>query len=158
QLATVTVSATGEQLAAKVIRVGVLSSSSASSSTTTQASSAVAYPVTLRLTQHSAKLKPGMTASADIVTAQSSGLTIPTQALRGTTVTLSGGTTTRVTTGVAGDSTTEITSGLKAGDKVVITSTSAAASASASPSAQRNNGLNQGGFGGPPPSGAGGFG
>ncbi len=70
-----TVSATGEKLAAKVVKVGVLSSSSSSTSTTgsssSSSSSAVAYPVTLRLTQTSSKLKPGMTASADIVTEQS---------------------------------------------------------------------------------------
>jgi multidrug efflux pump subunit AcrA (membrane-fusion protein) len=178
QMATVTVSATGEELSAKVVDVGVLSSSSStasSSSTGTAASSsssssAVAYPVTLRLTQTSADLKPGMTASADIVTSQSTGLTVPTQALRGTTVTLASGTTTRVQTGVAGDSTTEIVSGLKAGDKVVVTSTSAAAGANSTSSDQTSTaqqglqgaggGFPGGGTGGPPagggvPSGAG---
>jgi multidrug efflux pump subunit AcrA (membrane-fusion protein) len=179
QMATVTVSSTGEKLAAKVIDVGVLSASSTTASTTGAAStssssaSAVAYPVTLRLTQASSQIKPGMTASADIVTSQSTGLTIPTQALRGSTVTLVAGATqtpTRVQTGVAGDSMTEITSGLKAGDKVLVTSTSATAGASTSSTAatQRSgqNGLQgAGGFrggggatGGPPAGGPPGMG
>jgi hypothetical protein len=159
QMATVTVSATGEKLAAKVIDVGVLSSSSTSSETgasSSSSTSAVSYPVTLRLTQTSADIKPGMTASADIVTSQSTGLTVPTQALRGNTVTVVDGTkqtTTRVQTGVAGDSTTEIVSGLKAGDKVLVTSTSAAAGATATGSSgqsgasqqQRLQGLQGGG-------------
>jgi multidrug efflux pump subunit AcrA (membrane-fusion protein) len=159
QLATVTISATGEQLAAKVIDVGVLSSATTTDSTTTQQStSAVSYPVTLRLTQKGKGIKPGMTASADIVTAQSTGLTVPTQALRGSTVTLADGTTRRVTTGVAGDSVTEITSGLSAGDKVTVTSTSAAAGASSTPAQstqQRANGFGGGGMpaGGPPAGG-----
>ena len=60
--------------------------------------------MTLRLTQSSDALKPGMSASADIVTAQSTGLTVPTQALRGSTVTLATGATKQVKTGIAGDS------------------------------------------------------
>ncbi|WP_084286358.1 efflux RND transporter periplasmic adaptor subunit [Solirubrobacter soli] len=168
QLATVTVSATGEELAAKVIDVGVLSSSSSSDSgaTSSSSSSAVAYPVTLRLTQTGKDLKLGMTASADIVTSQATGLTVPTQALRGNTLTLSTGATARVQTGVKGDSTTEIVSGVKAGDKVVVTSTSAAAGAGATgsdsatqqPSQVQNGGFGAGGFGGgtggPPAGGA----
>jgi multidrug efflux pump subunit AcrA (membrane-fusion protein) len=170
QPATVTVSATGEELAAEVIDVGVLSSSSSSDTGTTggatssSSSTAVAYPVTLRLTQTSKGLKPGMTASADIVTAQSTGLTVPTQALRGSTLTLSSGATARVQTGVKGDSTTEIVSGVKAGDKVVVTSTSAAAGAnatgtgsSAQQQSQGQSGLSGafgGGTGGPPAGGA----
>jgi macrolide-specific efflux system membrane fusion protein len=167
QLATVTVSATGEELAARVIDVGVLSSSSSTSTTGTAASSsssAVAYPVTLRLTQTSAKIKPGMTASADIVTSQATGLTVPTQALRGNTVTLASGSTSQVQTGVAGDSTTQIVSGLKAGDEVVVTSTSATAGASStgrsSTTQQGTQGLQGagggfrgGGTGGPPAGG-----
>jgi macrolide-specific efflux system membrane fusion protein len=174
QMATVTVSATGEKLAARVTQVGVLASSSSSSSQSTTSSSsstAVSYPVTLRLTQTGTGLKPGMTASADIVTGQSTGLTVPTQALHGSTVTVVANgvsTTRRVQTGVAGDSTTEIVSGLKAGDKVLVTSTSAAAGAGASASASQTGqspalgGQRPGGFGGAAgggvPSGAGGFG
>jgi macrolide-specific efflux system membrane fusion protein len=175
QMATVTVSATGEKLAARVTQVGVLASSSSSSSsssapstTSSSSSTAVSYPVTLRLTQTGTGLKPGMTASADIVTGQSTGLTVPTQALHGSTVTVVANgvsTTRRVQTGVAGDSTTEIVSGLKAGDKVLVTSTSAAAgaSASASPSGLPSaaGGQRPGGFGaggGMAPGGAGAIG
>ncbi len=176
QIATVTVSATGKEYSARVVDVGVLSSSSSSSSATgSSTSSAVAYPVTVRLTHASADIKPGMTASADIVTSQSTGLTVPTQALRGSMVTVVSGTTqtpTRVTTGVTGDSVTEITSGLKQGDKVLVTSTSAAAGAASSGSqgsqqSQQQTGIGGGGFpggaagagfGGPPAGAAPGMG
>jgi multidrug efflux pump subunit AcrA (membrane-fusion protein) len=158
QLATVTVSATGEKLAAKVVDVGVLPSSDTSSSTSTGTSSssssgAVSYPVTLRLTQTSSKLKPGMSATTDIVTAQTTGLTVPTQALHGSTVTVVANgaqTPTRVQTGVTGDSTTEVTSGLKAGEQVLVTSQAATAGASATgTNAQATGtGTRPGGFGG----------
>jgi hypothetical protein len=105
-----------------------------------------------------------MTASADIVTSQSTGLTVPNQALHGSTVTVvSNGTqkTVRVQTGVVADSVTQIVGGLKAGDQVLVTSTSASAGASAAssgaqPATGRAGGV-QGGFGGgggAPPSGA----
>ena len=95
QTATVTVSASGEQLAARVLEVGVVTASSSETSdtagaATSSSSGAVSYPVTLRLTQTSDTIKPGMTATADIVTAESEGLTVPTQALRGSMVTLAG--------------------------------------------------------------------
>jgi multidrug efflux pump subunit AcrA (membrane-fusion protein) len=161
QMATVTVDATGDTLAARVTSVGVLSSSSTttasdgSGDTSASSGSAVAYPVTLRLTQSSTALKPGMSASADIVTAQASGLTVPTQALRGSTVTLANGSTEQVQTGIAGDSTTQIVSGLSEGDKVVITSRTATATATTT-SATQSRGLGNGGGGGlngPPPGG-----
>ena len=64
QSATVTVNAaSGEQFAARVSHIGVLSSSSSGGS-----SSAVSYPVTLTLTQTGKALKSGMSATADIVT------------------------------------------------------------------------------------------
>ena len=127
QSASVTVNAaSGEKYAAHVSLVGVLPSSSSSSS-----SSAVSYPVTLTLDQGGVKLKPGMSATADIVTAQASGITIPTQALNGNTVTVvrdGKRTTQQVQAGVAGESTTLITSGLQVGDQVVVRSQSASAS------------------------------
>jgi multidrug efflux pump subunit AcrA (membrane-fusion protein) len=153
QMATVTVSATGDEYAATVTEVGVLAASDSASS------GAVSYPVTLALTQSGAGLKPGMTASADIVTSQARGLTVPTQALRGETVTVVEGTTqtpTRVQTGVAGDATTQIVSGLKAGDKVLVTSTSAAAGASAAPTTTQprmGGGFPGAGTAGPPAGG-----
>jgi multidrug efflux pump subunit AcrA (membrane-fusion protein) len=126
QPATVTVNAaSGEQFAARVADIGVLSSSSSSGSS----SSAVSYPVTLSLDQSSKSLKAGMSATADIVTSQVTGLAVPSQALSGSTVTVEAAdgsqTTQRVQTGVVGDATTQVISGLKAGDKVVVRSAAA---------------------------------
>jgi macrolide-specific efflux system membrane fusion protein len=174
QAATVTVNAAGsDELAAKVLSVDLLSasSSSSSSSSTTGSSSsasAVSYSVTLELTQSSSRLKSGMSATAAIVTSQTSGLVVPTAAIQGNTVTVTrnGVTSARqVQTGVAGASVTQVTSGLTAGEQVVVTSASAAAGASASTTSsssssgsqqQSGSGLTgalgggSGGTGGPP--------
>jgi multidrug efflux pump subunit AcrA (membrane-fusion protein) len=141
QPATVTVNAaSGEQFAARVTDIGVLSSSSGSAT-----SSAVSYPVTLSLDQTGKALKAGMSATADIVTSQVTGLAVPSQALTGSTVTVEGAdgarTTQQVQTGVVGDSTTQIVSGLKAGDRVVVRSAAAALGAAAGGSDQLNNAL-----------------
>jgi hypothetical protein len=141
QPATVTVNAaSGEQFAGRVADIGVLSSSSSSGSS----SSAVSYPVTLSLDQTAKSLKAGMSATADIVTSQVTGMAVPSQALSGSTVTVEAPdgtqTTERVQTGVVGDSTTQVVSGLKVGDKVVVRSTAAALGA-ASGSDQVNNAL-----------------
>jgi hypothetical protein len=129
QPATVTVNAaSGEEFAARVTHIGVLSSSSGGGSS----SSAVSYPVTLTLDQTSEHLKAGMSATADIVTSQVSGIAVPSQALSGSTVTVedkNGKRSTRqVQTGVVGDSTTQIVSGLSVGDTVVIRSSTPTAS------------------------------
>ena len=148
QPATVTVNAaSGEEFAAKVTDIGVQSSSSSSSSS----SSAVSYSVTLTLEQSSTHLKEGMSASAEIVTAQASGLTVPTQALTGNRVTLirdGKRFTQQVQTGVAGDSTTQIVSGLKAGDQVVVRSSTATSSSSSSSQSQSQSGNSRTGLGG----------
>jgi multidrug efflux pump subunit AcrA (membrane-fusion protein) len=170
QVATVTVNAaSGQQFAAKVTHIGVLSSSSGGGSS----SSAVSYPVTLTLDQTGKGLKVGMSATADIVTDEVTGVAIPSQALSGSSVTVEDKdgkqTTQRVQAGVVGDSTTQIVSGLNVGDKVVIRSAAATAGAgAASGSNQINNalrnrvggggglgggGLGGGGFGGGPPGG-----
>jgi multidrug efflux pump subunit AcrA (membrane-fusion protein) len=158
QQATVTVNAaSGAQFAARVQRVGVLSSSSSSSG-------AVSYPVTLRLSQTDSKLKAGMSATADIVVSQASGVTVPSQAVQAGSVTLVRNgrrTTQRVQTGVVGDSSTQILSGLKAGDEVVVRSASAAAGAAAGSAASSTGDAGRGrGIGGavPTPGGGGGFG
>jgi multidrug efflux pump subunit AcrA (membrane-fusion protein) len=169
QPATVTVNAaSGEEFAARVTDIGVLSSSSGSGSAT----SAVSYPVTLTLDQTGKGLKAGMSATADIVTSQVTGIAVPSQALVGSTVTVEAAdgtqTTQRVQTGVVGDSTTQVVSGLKVGDEVVVRSAAAALGAAAGGSDQLNNairsrlgagglggGLGGGGFGG---AGAGGGG
>ena len=160
QPATVTVDAVpGLKLSGHVAALGVLSSAAS----TTSSSTAVAYPVTIVLDQASKTARAGMSASADIVVAQVSGLTVPTQAVTRSSVTLVQNgehVTTPVQTGVAGDSTTQIVSGVKAGDAVYVESPSAAAGAAAtgssSTNAQQNGrtGLGGGGFGG----GGGGFG
>jgi hypothetical protein len=139
-----------------VTSIAVLPSSSSSSSSGT-GSSAVSYPVELTLDQTSQKLKAGMSASADIVVAQATGLVIPTQALQGSTVTVERDgkrSTQQVQAGVAGDSTTQILSGLKAGDQVIVTSTTAGAATATGPGAG-NAGR---GFGGGPGPGGGGLG
>jgi multidrug efflux pump subunit AcrA (membrane-fusion protein) len=159
QAATVTVNAaSGEQFAAHVTAIGVLPSSSGSSS-------AVSYPVTLLLDQSSNSLKAGMSATADIVTAETSGITIPTQALTGTTVTVvqNGKQSARtVTTGLTGDSTTQIVSGLSAGDQVVVRSAVVTPSTTSAAGQQSRGfgggGFGGGGFGGGARPGAGGFG
>jgi multidrug efflux pump subunit AcrA (membrane-fusion protein) len=152
QPATVTVNAaSGEQFAARVTDIGVLSSSSSSGS-----SSAVSYPVTLSLDQTAKGLKAGMSATADVVTSQVTGIAVPSQALSGSTVTVDAadGTETpqAVQTGLVGDSTTQVVSGLKVGDKVVVRSTAAALGAAAGGSDQINNAirsrLGAGGLGG----------
>jgi multidrug efflux pump subunit AcrA (membrane-fusion protein) len=159
QPATVTVNAaSGEQFAARVTDIGVLSTSSGGSS------SAVSYPVTLTLDQTGKALKAGMSATADIITSQVSGIAIPSQALSGSTVTVeqNGKQTTRqVQTGVVGDSTTQVLSGLNVGETIVVRSTTAAAGAAASGANQLNNALSgrlgRGGFGGGGFGGGGGF-
>ena len=86
-----------------------------------------------------------MSATADIVTSQVTGLAVPSQALTGSTVTVEAAngtqTTQRVQTGVVGDSTTQIVSGLKAGDKLVVRSAAAAPGAAAGGSDQLNNAI-----------------
>ncbi|HEY7621878.1 MAG TPA: hypothetical protein VH834_19035 [Solirubrobacteraceae bacterium] len=154
QAATVTVNAaSGEEFAAHVTHIGVLSSSSSGGSS----SSAVSYPVTLTLDQTGRHLKAGMSATADIVTSQVTGIAVPSQAVSGSTITVvaNGKQTTRqVQTGVVGDSTTQIVSGLKAGETIVVRSTSAAAGAAGSGANQANNAISRfgrngfGGFGG----------
>jgi hypothetical protein len=149
--ATVTVDAVpGLKLSGHVSAVGVVASSSSSSS------GAVSYPVTIVLDQGSSSAKAGMSASADIVVSQVSGLSVPTQAVSVSSVTLVRNgkhVTTPVQTGVVGDSTTQIVSGVKAGDEVYVESPSAAAgaaatgSASSSPQGGARTGAG-GGFGG----------
>jgi multidrug efflux pump subunit AcrA (membrane-fusion protein) len=139
--ATVTVNAaSGEEFAARVSEIGVLSSSSGSGS-----SSAVSYPVTLTLDQTSGHLKAGMSATADIVTSQVTEIAVPSQALTGSTVTVEAAdgtqTTQRVQTGVVGDSTTQIVSGLKVGNRLVVRSAAAALGAAAGGTDQLNNAI-----------------
>jgi multidrug efflux pump subunit AcrA (membrane-fusion protein) len=142
--ATVTVNAaSGEEVAGKVVSIDVLAGASSSAG----ASSAVSYPVTIALTQTTKGLKAGMSATAEIVTGQAEGVVVPNQALQGGMVTVvkdGARSRRRVQTGVAGDASTQVVSGLSAGDRVVVTSPSAAAGAAASRSGGTSNATQNG--------------
>jgi len=91
----------------------------------------VTYTVTVVLDNRASKVKPGMSADVDVVTAKSVGaVNVPTSALsstaRGSTLTVRrGGQDVRVSvvTGVQGDSTTQVVTGLSAGATVVLPAT-----------------------------------
>ena len=92
-----------------------------------------------------------MSATADIVVSRVTGLAVPSQALRGSTVTVERDgerTTQRVQTGVVGDSSTQVVSGLNAGDKVIVTSTSALSGQTAAGGGQQQTRTGFGGAGG----------
>jgi multidrug efflux pump subunit AcrA (membrane-fusion protein) len=118
--ATATISALpGVTLGAKVIAID---------STATTVSNVVTYNVTFALTGSNARLKPGMTADVDVITAErDNALHVPTTAVTGSganarvTVLRNGRqASTPVVAGLKGDDATEITSGLRAGDTVVL--------------------------------------
>jgi RND family efflux transporter MFP subunit len=118
QPATVSVNAVpDEKLAGRVTHIGLLSSTS---------NDVVSYPVTIVVKQRAPGIRPGMTATAEVVIAQVQGVvTVPSRAVTGNSVTVKQGgkdVQKQVTTGVVGDSTTEIVSGLRAGDQVVLPS------------------------------------
>ena len=141
----------GLRLTGRVTSVGLVPDS--------DSGSAVTYPVTITLDEGARRARAGMTAGVRIVTANASGVVVPSQALSGPTVTLvKDGTRTvaRVSLGLAGDERTVVESGLSAGDQVVETSASAMAGANATPqsSTATTNGRFPGGGRFP---GAGGF-
>jgi macrolide-specific efflux system membrane fusion protein len=115
QPATVTIEALeGRKLAAHVLSVATLPTSS---------SGVVSYDVTFQLDQLEGGLKPGMSATAEVVVKQAEGVNIPTTAISAGTVTVvHDGTQTRrrVVTGLAGNSSTIILSGLSAGEQIVL--------------------------------------
>jgi RND family efflux transporter MFP subunit len=116
QPATVSVNALpDEKLAGRVTHIGLLSSES---------NGVVSYPVTIVVKQSAPGLRPGMTATAEVVIAQSQGVvTVPSRAVSGNSVTVKEGgkdVQKQVTTGLVGDSTTEIVSGLQPGEQVVL--------------------------------------
>lgn len=121
QPATVTVNALSNvELAAHVTNVSLLASSTSSVTT---------YNVTLDLDQNNSQVKPGMSATAQVVVSQATGaVSVPTTAISRTagqsTVTVQKNgkdVVTPVVTGVVGDSTTQILSGVNPGDQIVIT-------------------------------------
>jgi multidrug efflux pump subunit AcrA (membrane-fusion protein) len=125
QPATVTVEAlASHKLAAHVESVATLSTTS---------SSVVSYDVTFGLDQSESGLKPGMSASAEVVVKQAEGVNVPTSAITGESVTvIRGGKQERkvVTTGLAGNSSTIVLTGLKAGEEVALPAASTTSSSS----------------------------
>jgi HlyD family secretion protein len=115
QPATVTIEALeGLKLAAHVVSVATLPTSS---------SGVVSYDVTFQLDQLENGLKPGMSATAEVVVKQAEGVNVPTSAITADTVTVvHDGTQTsrRVVTGLAGNSSTIILSGLSAGEQIIL--------------------------------------
>jgi multidrug efflux pump subunit AcrA (membrane-fusion protein) len=115
QPATVTIEALeGLRLAAHVVSVATLPTSS---------SGVVSYDVTFQLDQLESGLKPGMSATAEVVVKQAEGVNVPTSAITADTVTVvHDGTQTRrrVLTGLAGNSSTIVLSGLAAGEQIVL--------------------------------------
>ncbi|MCL2770528.1 MAG: biotin/lipoyl-binding protein [Solirubrobacterales bacterium] len=115
QTATVTVEALeGAKLAAHVESVATLPTSN---------SGVVSYDVTFQLDQLAPGLRPGMSASAEVVVQQEEGVTVPSSAISGGTVTVvRDGRDVRVpvVTGLAGASSTIVLSGLRAGEAIVL--------------------------------------
>jgi multidrug efflux pump subunit AcrA (membrane-fusion protein) len=151
QPATVTVEAlAGRKFAAHVSEVAILSTSN---------SGVVSYDVTFKLDQMEGALKPGMSASAEVVVKQAEGINVPTSAITADTVTVMRAgkqVRERVTTGLAGDSSTIVLSGLKAGQTIVLPSATTGTSSRGSTGGSRlgsGGGLGGAGFGaggGPP--------
>jgi macrolide-specific efflux system membrane fusion protein len=157
QPATVTIDAlTGVQLAAHV---------SAISTVGTTSSGVVSYDATLTLDQTDSQVKPGMSASASVIVSQAEGVTVPNQAVSGssslaTVNLLRNGKTVpqQVVAGLRGDSRTQIISGLKAGDQLVITITLPSLGSGTSTTPSGSSGTLGGGRFGGGGLGAGGFG
>ena len=141
QVATVTIEAlNGRKVGAHVLSVGQVPTSS---------SGAVSYDVTFQLDQEAEGLKVGMSATAEVVVAQAEGLNVPTSAVKAGSVTiLHNGKqeARRVSTGLAGDSSTIVLSGLRAGETVVLPTTSS--SSASSLSSRLGSRLRGGGLGG----------
>jgi multidrug efflux pump subunit AcrA (membrane-fusion protein) len=152
QSATVTLDAlAGVELAAHVSSISLVGSTS---------SSVVSYDATLTLDQNDNRVKPGMSASASVITGQASGVTVPNAAVTGTgslgTVTLDKNgkdVTQQVVVGLRGDSRTQIISGVSAGDQLVITIALPSLSSTSTSGSSGSGTLGGGGLGG-----AGGFG
>jgi multidrug resistance efflux pump len=145
QPATVTIEALeGLKLAAEVVSVATLATSN---------SGVVSYDVTFQLNQTGSGVRPGMSASAEVVVKQAEGVNIPTSAISGGAVTVvRRGKHIRqtVVTGLAGNATTIILSGLKAGDEIALplASTSSATSLTSKLAGRAGGGALGGGGGG----------
>jgi multidrug efflux pump subunit AcrA (membrane-fusion protein) len=130
----------------------------------TSSSGVVNFTVTLELDHQDGRLRPDMTATADIATQVAENvLTVPVAAVKSDNgskyVVVMNGTqqvNTPVTVGVSDDSYTEIKSGVSEGAVVVTGSTTSTSSSSSSSSDTRGGGFMMGGptGGGTPPAGA----
>lgn len=143
QIATVTIEALeGRKLAAHVSEVAILSTSS---------SGVVSYDVTFQLDQMEAGLKPGMSATAEVVVKQAEGVNVPISAVSAGSVTVVRGgkdVRQRVVTGLAGNSSTIVLSGLEAGETVVLPQASSTGSSATSLTSRLGSRLGGGGGGG----------
>jgi membrane fusion protein, macrolide-specific efflux system len=146
QIATVTVEALeGRKLAARVGEVAILSTTN---------SGVVSYDVTFELNQMESGLKPGMSATAEVVVKQAEGVNVPTSAISGGAVTVVQNgkqVRRRIVAGLAGNSSTIILSGLTAGERIalpVATSTGSTSSSSRTGSGSSRTGGLGGGLGG----------
>ena len=153
QMATVSITAlSGVELAGHVTAISPLG---------TDSDGVVSYDVTVTVTQSNAKVLPGMSATASIVTAQAQGVTVENDAITGVgsdaTVELvknGKAVSTPVVVGLKGSSRSQILSGLKAGDQVQVTitlpslGTSTTSSSSSSSSGLTSRFGGSGGFGG----------
>jgi len=114
----------------------------------TSNSGVVSYDVTFQLEQLVEGLKPGMSATAEVVVKQAEGLNVPTSAITAGTVTvLHDGKRERrrVVTGLAGNSSTIILSGLSAAETVLLPSVSTSSSSGAASGLRRLGGAGVGG-------------
>lgn len=151
QAATVTLDAlSGVELAAHVSSISLVGTTS---------SSVVSYDATLTLDQNDNRVKPGMSASATVITGQATGVTVPNSAVTGTgsvsmvTLVKNGkNVSQQVVVGLRGDTRTQVVSGLKAGDQLVVTTTlpslSSSSSSSGSTGSSGTLGGGRGGLGG----------
>jgi hypothetical protein len=147
QPATVTLDAlSGVQLASHVSSIALVGTTS---------SSVVSYDATLALDQNDSRVKPGMSASASVVTGEASGVTVPNAAVTGSgslgTVTLQKNgkeVTQQVVIGLRGDSRTQVISGVSADDQLVITITLPPLSSTSSSGSSGSGTLGGGGLGG----------
>jgi uncharacterized membrane protein YgcG len=132
QPANVTLDAlTGVELGAHVTAISTLGTTS---------SDVVSYNATLTLDQTDSQVKPGMSASATVITGQATGVNLPNSAVTGTAGSVSNvnvltkgkEVSTPVVVGVVGTTRTQIVSGLKAGQQVVVVETLPSLSTSSS--------------------------
>jgi multidrug efflux pump subunit AcrA (membrane-fusion protein) len=142
QPATVTIEALeGSKLAAEVTAISMLPTSN---------SGVVSYDVTFTLDQTIEGLRPGMSATAEVVVKQAEGVNVPSSAITGGTVTvLHEGKQVRrsVLTGLAGSTSTIVVNGLSAGEQVVLPAAKSTSSTSSLLS-RLGSRLGSGGFGG----------